>query len=419
MRSHTTCAVCAALAAAGTGSVRLRHHGGDNSEPAAAPAASAVRPEDRLLRRADRPPPPTSASTSVNGAELAIEQYNEKQRRLPGQAQAVRLPGRPDAGARRWPRRRSTTRRSSASSARRSPASPRRPTRSSTRPACRRSPPSATNPTLAQNGWKTFHRVLGNDASQGPAAAKYSRTTLKATKVFVDRRRVGVRQGPGRHRQDATSVRRSSAPTRSQQKQTDFSADGHQGQASADADALFFGGYYAEAGLLVKQLRDAGWKGTVRRPVTASRTTASSRPPAPPPRARSCTCPLPAGSDKASEFPSAYKAKFNADPATYSAEGYDAANIFLDGIAAGKTDRADMNDVRQRLRQAGHDQADQVRRQRRAGGDLGLGLQGRGRQVRPVRRSSQHGTAPPQLALRQIRPGAATGRLCFRLARRL
>ena len=32
---------------------------------------------------------------------------------------------------------------------------------------------SATNPALSENGWKTFHRILGNDATQGPAAAKY------------------------------------------------------------------------------------------------------------------------------------------------------------------------------------------------------------------------------------------------------
>ena len=78
------------------------------------------------------------------------------------------------------------------------------------------------------------------------------------------RRRVGVRQGPGRHRQVRPRLRWSSAPTRVQQKQTDFSATVTKVKASG-ADALFYGGYYAEAGLLVKQLRDAGWKGTVRR----------------------------------------------------------------------------------------------------------------------------------------------------------
>src|SRR6478672_9088291 len=44
---------------------------------------------------------------------------------------------------------------------------------------------SATNPALSTNGWKTFFRVLGNDASQGPAAAKYIQDVLQAKKVVV------------------------------------------------------------------------------------------------------------------------------------------------------------------------------------------------------------------------------------------
>ena len=97
-----------------------------------------------------------------------------------------------------------------------SPVSRRRPTRSSTRPACRSSRRRPPTSTITEQGWKTFHRVLGNDAAQGPAAATYITDTLKAKKVFVDRRRVRLRQGPRRHRQDDARRRRSSAPTRSQ-----------------------------------------------------------------------------------------------------------------------------------------------------------------------------------------------------------
>src|SRR3981081_1579369 len=44
---------------------------------------------------------------------------------------------------------------------------------------------SATNPKLAQNGWKYFHRAVGNDNAQGPAAAKYIRKKLNAKTVAV------------------------------------------------------------------------------------------------------------------------------------------------------------------------------------------------------------------------------------------
>ena len=43
------------------------------------------------------------------------------------------------------------------------------------------------------------------------------------------------------------------------------------------------------------------------------------------------------------KFATDYKAKFNADPATYSAEGFDAANAFLQAIDAGKTAPEDIN----------------------------------------------------------------------------
>ena len=45
--------------------------------------------------------------------------------------------------------------------------------------------PSATNVTITQQGWKTWHRVIGNDSAQGAAAASYLKNTAKATKVFV------------------------------------------------------------------------------------------------------------------------------------------------------------------------------------------------------------------------------------------
>ena len=64
------------------------------------------------------------------------------------------------------------------------------------------------------------------------------------------------RQGPRR--------RGRRIPTPSRPGQTDFSATVTKVKASG-ADAVFYGGYYAEAGLLVKQLRAGGYKGTVRR----------------------------------------------------------------------------------------------------------------------------------------------------------
>jgi branched-chain amino acid transport system substrate-binding protein len=193
--------------------------------------------------------------------------------------------------------------------------------------------PSATNPKLADNGWKTFFRVLGNDATQGPAASKYIKDTLKATKVFA----IDDASEYGKGLADIVRTDLGSTVTGNdtiQQKQTDFGASVTKVTASG-ADTVFFGGYSPEAAPLIKQLRDAGWKGTfvvadgVKDQSYIDNAQAAAE-------GTIITCPcVPA--DVAPDFQTAYKAKFNEDPNTYSGEGYDSAKILLDGIKAGKT----------------------------------------------------------------------------------
>jgi branched-chain amino acid transport system substrate-binding protein len=200
--------------------------------------------------------------------------------------------------------------------------------------------PSATNPKLSEQGWKTFFRILGNDATQGPAAAKYIKDILHSKKVFVA-------DDSSEYGKGLADIVRSSLGTGMvagndsvQQKQTDFSATVTKVAASG-ADAMFYGGYYAEAGILVKQLRQQGWKGTFVAAdgvkddgfIKAAGSAAEGA-------ILTCPCLPP---DKAPQFQTAFKAAYNSDPATYSAEGYDAANVFLAGIAAGKTSLSDMN----------------------------------------------------------------------------
>ena len=199
---------------------------------------------------------------------------------------------------------------------------------------------SATNPGLSENGWKTFHRVLGNDATQGPAASKYIKDVLKAEKTFVvdDSSEYGKGLADIVRKDLAGGVAGNDAV---QQKQTDFSGTVTKVTAS-NAPALFFGGYYAEAALLVKQLRASGWKGTF---VAADGVKDDGFIKAAGAAAEGAivTCPcLPP--DQAPEFAEAFKKAYNSDPATYSAEAFDAANVFLAAIAAGKTESKAMTD---------------------------------------------------------------------------
>jgi len=197
--------------------------------------------------------------------------------------------------------------------------------------------PSATNPGLSKNGWDTFHRILGNDNTQAPAAAKYIKETLAAKKVFVvdDASEYGkfiaegVSESLGDLVVDTDTV---------QQKQTDFGATVTKVKASG-ADALWYGGYYAEAGLLAKQLKAGGWNGTFvsgdgsldRGFVEAAGASSAN--------GAVLTCPC-APAD--ASFTEEYTALSGEEPGTYSTEGYDAMNVYLQGIAAGNTTREAM-----------------------------------------------------------------------------
>jgi len=200
---------------------------------------------------------------------------------------------------------------------------------------------SATNPDLAKQGEKTFHRALANDAAQGPAVAKYILDQLNGKKVAViddaseygkglaDIVRQEIKSGGG-----SVSTSESIDP-----KADDYSATVNK-IAADKPDTVFYGGYYREAGLLVKQLRDAGvdaqfvsGDGSLD-PGFVKNAGASAADGA------VITCPC---APSPSDFTTSYKDKFDKDPGTYSPEAYDSANIILQAIKAGKYTREDIN----------------------------------------------------------------------------
>ena len=197
--------------------------------------------------------------------------------------------------------------------------------------------PSATNVTLSQNGWDTFHRVLGTDGPQAISAAKYITDTVGATKVFVvddaQEYSAGIANGVVEALGDAFTGR-----DKIQVGQTDMSATVTKAKASG-ADALFYGGYYAEAGLLSKQLKAGGFKGAFVSgdgsldPGFVEVAGAEGA------EGAALTCPC---APNPADFSADYEALNGAAPGTYSAEAYDATNIFLQGIADGNATREDI-----------------------------------------------------------------------------
>jgi branched-chain amino acid transport system substrate-binding protein len=205
--------------------------------------------------------------------------------------------------------------------------------------------PSATAVTLAENGWKTWHRVLANDGVQGPGVAKFISTTVGAKKVAV----IDDQSEYGKGLADVVRKELGATVTVSDSinpDESNYSSTVNKIKP-ANVDAIFFGGYYSAAGKLVKQLRDGGitskflsGDGTLDAQfITGGGAAAEGA-------LLSCTCSSAVGSTDPAvqKFATDYKTKFNADPATYSAEGFDAANAFMQAIDAGKTSTADIND---------------------------------------------------------------------------
>ena len=197
---------------------------------------------------------------------------------------------------------------------------------------------SATNPDLSKNGWKVFHRLLATDAKQGPDVAKYIKDTMKAKSVFV----IDDQSEYGKGLAGAVRTTLGALATGTDSidpKAADYSAAVTKVKA-ANPEVVFYGGYYNEAGKLVKQLRDGGVKAKfVSGDGAADLGFIKAGGPASKDAIISCPCNI-NGNDA---FLKAYKAKFKDDPRTYGAEAYDATNTFLAAFTAGKLDRASIN----------------------------------------------------------------------------
>jgi branched-chain amino acid transport system substrate-binding protein len=201
--------------------------------------------------------------------------------------------------------------------------------------------PSATGVDLSAQGWKIFHRGLANDGAQGPAEAKYLATSLGA-------KNVAVIDDASEYGKGLADIVRKTLPDNGSKvavsdsvdpKAQDFSSTVNKVKA-ANPDAIFYGGYYAGAGRLAKQLRDGGVKatfvsgdGTLDKGFVSAAGAAAGE-------GAIITCPCAPSPDA---YKAAYTAAWKEDPGTYSPEAYDAANMFLAALKAGKKDRASIN----------------------------------------------------------------------------
>jgi len=201
---------------------------------------------------------------------------------------------------------------------------------------------SATRPSLADQKWKTFFRAVGNDLTQGPAAGNYIKNTLKAEKVYVidDQSAYGAGLVDEVKKVLGAAVI-GSDKVQGEGKQSDFSGVVTKVKNSG-ATVVFYGGYYQEAGLIRKQLTGAGVTATLvagdgtKDPAYVSSAGQAAA------EGSVLLCPCQPPEKAKGSFAADYEKLNGVPPGTYSDSAYDAANILLAGVKAGKASRPDM-----------------------------------------------------------------------------
>ena len=199
--------------------------------------------------------------------------------------------------------------------------------------------PSATNPALT-NKSPFFHRVVGSGLVQGPALAQIA-IGLKSKLFVVDD---ATPYGKGL----ATIVKKNAAKIvvgsdGVTEGTTNFSSVVAKVKASK-ATAVFYGGYYPEAAIFIKALRDnpatakvafiAGDGVLDGEYIKLAKKNAEGT---------YLTAPGQPMEKVAPALAAEYKKKFNRAHGLYTLEAYNAAYVFLQGIKAGKTTREALN----------------------------------------------------------------------------
>ncbi len=200
----------------------------------------------------------------------------------------------------------------------------------------------ATNPDLARHGWKTFHRLVANDQTQSREVAKYIETALKARTVAIIHDNTEYGRGLAVLTEAALQKRGVATDIDViDPKALDYSAAVNIVKARRPT-AVFYSGYYAEAGRLVKQLRDAG----VTAPFLSGDAAkdpgiAQGAGKAAEGVVVTCACSDPAHhpDPAAQSFAKTYQERFGRPPKLYSAESYDGANLLIDAIRRGARTR--------------------------------------------------------------------------------
>ncbi len=200
--------------------------------------------------------------------------------------------------------------------------------------------PSATNPALT-NKSPVFHRVVANDLVQGPALAKIASRVGK--KIFVVDDATPYGKGLAKIVKLNLKASQLAGTDAVTEGTTNFSSVVSKVKSSK-ADVVFYGGYYPEASIFIKALRDNPATKNVKfvagdGVLDAEFVKLAGK------NAEGAylTAPGLPMNTAAPKLYSAYKAEYGKEPGLYTLEAYNAAWFFLQAIKKGNTTRASIN----------------------------------------------------------------------------
>ncbi|RFS82384.1 branched-chain amino acid ABC transporter substrate-binding protein [Actinomadura spongiicola] len=211
---------------------------------------------------------------------------------------------------------------------------------------------ASTNPSLTDTGKGKVFRTCGRDDNQGLVAAKFMTGQLRARRIALLHDNTTYAKGLADAA--ANSVKQFGGQVVYQDAlqpgQSDYSPVLTK-VASTKPDVLYFTGYFAEAGLLMKQRKQLGLTFTL---MGGDATTDSTVLKTAGPAADgyiATTAPLAKDLPAAAAFVSAYKAANKADPGPFSVYEYDAVKVVAKAVDdAGSTKGADITEALHKIK---------------------------------------------------------------------
>jgi branched-chain amino acid transport system substrate-binding protein len=190
--------------------------------------------------------------------------------------------------------------------------------------------PASTATDVTDRKLKTVNRIVARDDFQGPAGAEYAVKELKAKNIFVIQDKTAYGQGLA----DAfkTAAEKEGAKIVGFEGITVGEKDfnGVLNQVSKEKpDLVYFGGLYAEGGLLIKQARD---KGITAKFMGGDGLDSSTLVDIAGDAVKDTYLTSVAGDASKTQFAKDYEKKFNKKVESYSVYGYDSMKVMLQGI---------------------------------------------------------------------------------------